>query len=498
MSIDRPLPKGVNASNPDAEISRQVTGNSHTEASRGIQGAHRPHPNDAIEGLSRHGRYVAARKSPCVGQQDAPSGAAVCSSWPRIPIFHAEPICREELQRLCLELNRVKEVRRRMLCALNRATKPLRRAASQLAEEARRIAVWRWVKQNRLLPDNISSHAALRARCRLLHEVIEFTRVCPQKHEVYVNGAPMRDDELRQLLNVFWREGEGWWGSSESEQRSRSGSKSRRKRRRKRKSKEARARALKEAAFRTWRESLDRLELRALTSPRHAIEGDTFAKMVNSVWRAMRGLPGTCRPEAPVHIGSFAEVQAALDTAIRWCEKAAICDAGPRPAGADSWSPNVQPAGALHGAQRDAEAQPRTTADRSAELDADLYQGIGLEVRTPQVGGTTDHYQQDSLPADRTALDGAAEMPAAGSGPQQGESLAGRATGCSRGTVNQRMLEHLHREPASAYWTQRQWADFLSCQASAVAKTHAWRTAKAARALAAVDRLDRPRVQPPQ
>jgi hypothetical protein len=61
------------------------------------------------------------------------------------------------------------------------------------------------------------------------------------------------------------------------------------------------------------------------------------------------------------------------------------------------------------------------------------------------------------------------------------------------GTVNQRMLEHLNREPESAHWSQRRWATFLGCKPSAVAKTPAWKTAKAARALAVVDRLDRPR-----
>ena len=62
----------------------------------------------------------------------------------------------------------------------------------------------------------------------------------------------------------------------------------------------------------------------------------------------------------------------------------------------------------------------------------------------------------------------------------------------NRGTVNQRMLEHLHREPDSANWSQRRWADFLGCQPSAVAKAPGWKSVKAARAVAVVDRLDRP------
>jgi hypothetical protein len=70
---------------------------------------------------------------------------------------------------------------------------------------------------------------------------------------------------------------------------------------------------------------------------------------------------------------------------------------------------------------------------------------------------------------------------------------AGPSVGRKRATVNQRMLEQLQRVPESTGWSQRQWANFLHCQPSAVAKTPAWQTVKSARALGEVDRLDRPR-----
>jgi hypothetical protein len=65
--------------------------------------------------------------------------------------------------------------------------------------------------------------------------------------------------------------------------------------------------------------------------------------------------------------------------------------------------------------------------------------------------------------------------------------------GRKRGTVNQRMLEELQRNPESTSWTQRQWADRLDCSASAVAAAKAWQTVKAARDFAKADRLERQR-----
>jgi hypothetical protein len=82
------------------------------------------------------------------------------------------------------------------------------------------------------------------------------------------------------------------------------------------------------------------------------------------------------------------------------------------------------------------------------------------------------------------------QAPAPGGTVAEPADTAGRQRR-KRGTVNQRMLEHLSREPASCHWTQRQWASFLQCKPSAIAKARAWQTAKAARALAVVDRLER-------
>ncbi len=62
-----------------------------------------------------------------------------------------------------------------------------------------------------------------------------------------------------------------------------------------------------------------------------------------------------------------------------------------------------------------------------------------------------------------------------------------------RGTVHQRMLEHICADPQSTAWTQRQWADFLDCSPAAVAQAGAWHTVKAARAMAQAERLDRVR-----
>jgi hypothetical protein len=64
------------------------------------------------------------------------------------------------------------------------------------------------------------------------------------------------------------------------------------------------------------------------------------------------------------------------------------------------------------------------------------------------------------------------------------------ATG-QRGTVNQRILDQLQRDPLSADWSQRKWAKHLGCSPSTVADAAAWQTVKTARAVARTDRLDR-------
>jgi hypothetical protein len=84
-------------------------------------------------------------------------------------------------------------------------------------------------------------------------------------------------------------------------------------------------------------------------------------------------------------------------------------------------------------------------------------------------------------------------VPPAGPGPhQQGGPPEDCGTiGGKRGTVNQRMLEELQRNPLSAHWTQRKWATVLKCSPAAVAKAAAWGNVKTVRAMAYVDRLDR-------
>jgi hypothetical protein len=47
----------------------------------------------------------------------------------------------------------------------------------------------------------------------------------------------------------------------------------------------------------------------------------------------------------------------------------------------------------------------------------------------------------------------------------------------------------LDRNPDSSGWTQRQWADFLKCSPSAVAKTSAWDTIIGTRAYTKMRRL---------
>jgi hypothetical protein len=89
--------------------------------------------------------------------------------------------------------------------------------------------------------------------------------------------------------------------------------------------------------------------------------------------------------------------------------------------------------------------------------------------------------------------DGSPNAPAAQSEPETAEAPEPGAAKARRGSVNQRMLETIHRDPSSVEWTQRKWAEYLGCQPSAVAQAPAWQTIKTARALAAVDRMDRPR-----
>jgi hypothetical protein len=70
----------------------------------------------------------------------------------------------------------------------------------------------------------------------------------------------------------------------------------------------------------------------------------------------------------------------------------------------------------------------------------------------------------------------------------EGNGAPGKQRG--KGTVNQRMLEHLQANPESAYWTQREWANHLGCSAPAVAGAPAWQNVKIVRALAKAERLD--------
>jgi hypothetical protein len=62
-----------------------------------------------------------------------------------------------------------------------------------------------------------------------------------------------------------------------------------------------------------------------------------------------------------------------------------------------------------------------------------------------------------------------------------------------RGTIQQRMLEQLAKDPQSIAWSQRQWATWLGCAISSVAQAPAWDTITKARALTKAERVDRPR-----
>lgn len=134
--------------------------------------------------------------------------------------------------------------------------------------------------------------------------------------------------------------------------------------------------------------------------------------------------------------------------------------------------------------------RPPTNPAPEEEMAA-LHAVIAWLKPAPDYPPFTMHEEQQELfelrrRVTRAAEDRLAALSGAGGKPDAG------TVGAKRGTVNQRMLEQLHREPESAYWTQRAWAKFLHCRPSAVAKAPAWKTAKAARALAVVDRLDRP------
>jgi hypothetical protein len=59
------------------------------------------------------------------------------------------------------------------------------------------------------------------------------------------------------------------------------------------------------------------------------------------------------------------------------------------------------------------------------------------------------------------------------------------------GTVNQRMLDELNRNPGSVKWPQRKWANVLCCSPAAVADAAAWQTILTARALAEAQRLEK-------
>jgi len=115
-----------------------------------------------------------------------------------------------------------------------------------------------------------------------------------------------------------------------------------------------------------------------------------------------------------------------------------------------------------------------------------------LRRATATASGALDRRPGSAPPAvEATACHDVPAPQGAGRG-QAGPRADGTPRG-KRGTVNQRMLEHLHREPESANWSQLRWAAFLGCQPSAVAKAPGWKSVKAARAVAVVDRLDRPR-----
>jgi hypothetical protein len=64
-------------------------------------------------------------------------------------------------------------------------------------------------------------------------------------------------------------------------------------------------------------------------------------------------------------------------------------------------------------------------------------------------------------------------------------------TARKRGTVHQRMLDEIHKNPNSISWSQRQWSKHLHCSAGAIAAAPAWQTVKKARAISKAERLDR-------
>jgi hypothetical protein len=143
----------------------------------------------------------------------------------------------------------------------------------------------------------------------------------------------------------------------------------------------------------------------------------------------------------------------------------------------------------------DQECTERAVRNLEPRLAASGAAGISILAQAQQAAAETSQpdppagadRQQVAPPAEQA--DGEARAPAPGATAATGHEPRRRA---KRGTVNQRMLEQLQREPDSCYWTQRKWADFLGCKAaSSVAKAPAWQTVKAARAMAAVDRFDR-------
>jgi hypothetical protein len=86
-----------------------------------------------------------------------------------------------------------------------------------------------------------------------------------------------------------------------------------------------------------------------------------------------------------------------------------------------------------------------------------------------------------------------AATPSAAPTASDPEPLPDGPTGGRRPTVNQRMLEQLQHDPASASWSQRTWADFLGCRPSAVAQAPAWQSIVKLRLMEKVERRDRPR-----
>jgi hypothetical protein len=105
-----------------------------------------------------------------------------------------------------------------------------------------------------------------------------------------------------------------------------------------------------------------------------------------------------------------------------------------------------------------------------------------------------EHLRHETITAsDRLSIASAPASPVLTGSGQKEVPPANNTTRTPRGTVNQRMLERLQHEPESVDWSQREWAEQLHCAPSAIADALAWKTVMKTRAMAAVDRFDRPR-----